>query len=185
MPRKLRIGCETHRENTPKLTTCTAAISDDESISDGADVPESVPAKATKGKGKAPVQPESEDEQEDGSDEDGEDEYSVDKIVAHDFERNGEVKYQVKWLGYEDEADMTWEPAENLCVPFHCGHDHGHDLTHLPASLRRKNYRNTMTRLAAHRNRQPRRRRAATSELRPKLSSPLPRPTQRSVAGRA
>jgi hypothetical protein len=45
-------------------------ISDDESMSDGVDVPESVPAKAapkSKGKGKVPAKPVSEDEQEDGS----------------------------------------------------------------------------------------------------------------------
>lgn len=114
MPRTSPIDHHTRRGNTLKLTLRAAAISDDESISDGADVPESVPAKATKGTGKAPVQPESEDEREDGSEDGGEDEYSVDKIVAHDFERNGQVKYHVKWLGYEDEADITWEPAENL-----------------------------------------------------------------------
>lgn len=89
----------------------TAAISDEESISDGADVPESIPAKAPKGK--QPVKNESEDEQDEGSDEEGEDEYSVDRIVDHGFER-GALKYKVKWLGYEDESDMTWEPAENL-----------------------------------------------------------------------
>jgi chromobox protein 1 len=91
-------------------------LSDDESMSDGVDVPETVPAKASKGKGKAkaPPKPESEDEQEDGSDEEAEDEYSVDKILDHRFERGGVIKYKVKWLGYEDEADMTWEPAENL-----------------------------------------------------------------------
>lgn len=94
-------------------------LSDDESMSDGVDVPEVVPAKAAKGKGKGkgkvPAKPVSEDEQEDGSDEEeAEDEYSVDKILEHRFERGGAVKYKVKWLGYEDEADMTWEPAANL-----------------------------------------------------------------------
>jgi chromobox protein 1 len=100
-------------------------LSDDESMSDGVDVPEIVPAKAAKGNakgkgnGKAPAKPasedEQEDEQEDGSDdEEAEDEYSVDKILEHRFERGGVVKYKVKWLGYEDEADMTWEPAANL-----------------------------------------------------------------------
>lgn len=93
-------------------------ISDDESMSDGIDVPESVPAKATtttKGKGKAPAKPVSEDEQEDGSDDDeeAEDEYAVDKILDHKVTR-GVVQYKVKWLGYEDDADCTWEPASNL-----------------------------------------------------------------------
>ena len=90
-------------------------LSDDESVSDGSNVPESIPAKASTGKGKAPAKPESEDEKEDGSDdEEGEDEYVVEKIVEHKFARGGAVQYKVKWLGYEDEADMTWEPAENL-----------------------------------------------------------------------
>lgn len=94
-------------------------ISDDESMSDGIDVPESVPAKAPttkgKGQGKAPAKPVSEDEEEDGSDdEEAEDEYVVDKILEHKFAARGVVQYKVKWLGYDDEADITWEPAENL-----------------------------------------------------------------------
>ena len=94
-------------------------ISDDESMSDGIDVPESVPAKATttitKGKGKAPEKPESEDEEEDGSDdEEAEDEFAVDKILDHKFGPRGVIQYKVKWLGYEAEEDMTWEPAANL-----------------------------------------------------------------------
>ena len=95
-------------------------ISDDESMSDGIDVPESVPAKATtttttKGKGKAPEKPESEDEEEDGSDdEEAEDEFAVDKILDHKFGARGVIQYKVKWLGYEAEEDMTWEPAANL-----------------------------------------------------------------------
>ena len=114
MPRKSRIG---RGSVSRKLTRTTAMLSDDESMSDGVDVPEVVPAKAAKGKGKgkAVAKPVSEDEQEDGSDEEeAEDEYSVDKILEHRFERGGVVKYKVKWLGYEDEADMTWEPAANL-----------------------------------------------------------------------
>ena len=94
-------------------------ISDDESMSDGVDVPESVPAKATtKGKGKAPPEPVSEDEEEDGSDneEAAEDEFTVDKILDHRFAARGAVQYKVKWLGYEKEEDMTWEPAANLLV---------------------------------------------------------------------
>ena len=94
-------------------------ISDDESMSDGIDVPESVPAKATttitKGKGKAPEKPESEDEEEDGSDdEEAEDEFAVDKILDHKFGARGVIQYKVKWLGYEAEDDLTWEPAANL-----------------------------------------------------------------------
>ena len=60
-------------------------------------------------------------------DEEDEDEYQVEKILNHKFERN-KLKYQVKWLGYEDEADWTWEPADNLCGRIHL-HCHGTILT--------------------------------------------------------
>jgi chromobox protein 1 len=93
-------------------------ISDDESMSDGVDVPESVPAKAApkgKGKGKAPSKPVSEDEQEDGSDDEepAEDEFQVEKLVDHKFVK-GELFYLVKWLGWEDEKDRSWEPLSNV-----------------------------------------------------------------------
>jgi hypothetical protein len=26
--------------------------------------------------------------------------------------------YQIKWLGYEKKADLTWEPIENLCATY-------------------------------------------------------------------
>jgi chromobox protein 1 len=112
MPRTSR----SKHTNFTKLTK-TAMLSDDESMSDGIDVPESVPAKATttKGKGKAPAKPASEDEQEDDSDdEEAEDEFAVDKILDHKFGARGVVQYKVKWLGYDKEEDMTWEPAANL-----------------------------------------------------------------------
>lgn len=88
-----------------------AAIGDDES--DGMDVPETVPAKGSKSK--KPVE-EPEDDEVDEDDEEDEDEFSVDEIVDHGFESDGSIKYKVKWLGYEDEEDMTWEPRKNLFV---------------------------------------------------------------------
>ncbi|KAK5131236.1 hypothetical protein LTR08_001205 [Meristemomyces frigidus] len=89
------------------------AISDDESASD--DVPDMIPAR---GKAKANPEPE-EDEPEaepEAEDEDdgGEDEYRVEKILNHEFTKDGAVLYQIKWLGYEEESDMTLEPIENL-----------------------------------------------------------------------
>lgn len=72
--------------------------------SDGSDVdtPDEIPAKA-----KAAQSEESEESEGD------EDEYVVEKIISHKFE-GGVTKYLIKWAGYEDEADRTWEPIENL-----------------------------------------------------------------------
>lgn len=73
------------------------------------DGPDMIPAK-----GKIPTKEEeaaaAEDDDED--DEDGE-EYRVEKVLDHQFERS-EVLYQIKWLGYDKEEDLTWEPLENL-----------------------------------------------------------------------
>ncbi|KAF7195533.1 Chromo domain-containing protein 2 [Pseudocercospora fuligena] len=49
----------------------------------------------------------------DEEDEDDEDEYQVEKIEEHSFVK-GKVIYKVKWLGYDEEDDKTWEPIENL-----------------------------------------------------------------------
>jgi chromobox protein 1 len=74
---------------------------------------EMVPAKAKAVK--APVEDVATDEEEDG--EEDPDEYRVEKILKHDFDANGTVLYQIKWLGYEKKSDMTWEPVENLYAP--------------------------------------------------------------------
>ncbi|KAL4895212.1 hypothetical protein BDV59DRAFT_161207 [Aspergillus ambiguus] len=47
-------------------------------------------------------------------DEDDEDVYVVEKIVGHEFAKNGKLLLQVKWKGYDDPADETMEPEENL-----------------------------------------------------------------------
>lgn len=64
-----------------------------------------IPAKVGKA---APVE-----EEDDESGE--EDEFQVEKILDHKTHR-GAILYRIKWLGYEDVADETWEPEENLCV---------------------------------------------------------------------
>ncbi|MCJ1347964.1 hypothetical protein MMC31_006194 [Peltigera leucophlebia] len=63
---------------------------------------------------------ESRDDDENDEDEDddnfGEEaEYIVEAILDHraDF-LDGKVRYQVKWTGYEDESDTTWEPEESF-----------------------------------------------------------------------
>ncbi|KAI1324369.1 hypothetical protein F5Y16DRAFT_381284 [Xylariaceae sp. FL0255] len=64
-----------------------------------------------------------EDDADDAADENGEDEddedldedeYIVEKILAHNLEADGTLKYKVKWEGYEKKADQTWEDEDNL-----------------------------------------------------------------------
>ncbi|KAM3415906.1 hypothetical protein BST61_g9402 [Cercospora zeina] len=68
------------------------------------DIPDAIPAKAVKN---APEDSEDDDEEE------AEDEYAVEKIISHKFLK-GKTVYEIKWVGYDDEADRTWEPIENL-----------------------------------------------------------------------
>lgn len=58
------------------------------------------------------------DEVAEEDDEEDEDEYRVEKILAHGYAKGGVVVYQIKWLGYEDEEDQTWEPIENLYMAY-------------------------------------------------------------------
>ncbi|KAI7157442.1 hypothetical protein KC349_g5615 [Hortaea werneckii] len=87
------------------------AISDHESGSED-DIPDQIPARVDK-KATEPTQ-EDDDDDENDEDEDDEDEYRVEKIVKHDWLDDGTLVYQIKWQGYEDPGDMTWEPVENL-----------------------------------------------------------------------
>ncbi|KAK5108427.1 hypothetical protein LTR62_008314 [Meristemomyces frigidus] len=88
------------------------AISDVES-DDDMNVPDMIPAK-----GKASViepEPAEEEEEveEDGSADD-EDAFAVERILSHDYAKDGSVIYEIKWLGYDEDKDLTWEPLENL-----------------------------------------------------------------------
>ncbi|EAW06481.1 chromo domain-containing protein [Aspergillus clavatus NRRL 1] len=40
--------------------------------------------------------------------------YVVEKIMGHEFAKDGKLLLQVKWRDYEDPADQTLEPEENL-----------------------------------------------------------------------
>ena len=40
--------------------------------------------------------------------------YVVEKIIGHRFNK-GVLEFDVKWQGYEDPKDRTWEPEENMC----------------------------------------------------------------------
>ncbi|KAK4580066.1 hypothetical protein LTR86_000268 [Recurvomyces mirabilis] len=87
------------------------AISDDES--DDLDIPDMIPAK---GKAKAvdPEPMEADDGDDDDEEEGDEDAYQVEKILKHDYAVDGTILYRIKWLGYDDKADLTWEPVDNL-----------------------------------------------------------------------
>ena len=55
-----------------------------------------------------------EDNDEDDDDDDS-DEYVVEKILSHSLDEKGTTfLYEVKWLGYPNKADRTWEPEANL-----------------------------------------------------------------------
>lgn len=47
-----------------------------------------------------------------GSDESG-DEFIVEKILGHKFVR-GNIVFHVKWQGYDNPQDQTWEPEDNM-----------------------------------------------------------------------
>uniref|UniRef100_A0A914D4E8 Chromo domain-containing protein n=1 Tax=Acrobeloides nanus TaxID=290746 RepID=A0A914D4E8_9BILA len=42
--------------------------------------------------------------------------YTVEKILEKRF-KNGKIEYYIKWLGYDNPSDNTWEPAENCDCP--------------------------------------------------------------------
>lgn len=58
---------------------------------------------------------EADDDDEDGDEEGDEEVYVVEKIMSHMIDpKQGKPYFEVKWEGYDDEADRTWEPEENL-----------------------------------------------------------------------
>ncbi|KAF2847485.1 hypothetical protein T440DRAFT_481713 [Plenodomus tracheiphilus IPT5] len=89
------------------------ALSDrDESSSDEEVPPQPKPNRQTKAK---PVEDDVDDDDQDedaGSDE-AEDEYIVEKIMGHKFVKGG-IVFHVKWQGYDDPKDQTWEPEDNM-----------------------------------------------------------------------
>jgi hypothetical protein len=109
------------------LIKLPAAISkSDEEMDDfdDVDVPDAIPARAPHRP--APKNYPSDDDEEDEEDDDedgGDDEYQVEKILTHQYDQAGNVLYQIKWLGYDAESDMTWEPIDNLYVSKLCHDD--------------------------------------------------------------
>ena len=44
--------------------------------------------------------------------------YTAERILAHRLKQNGVgIEFLVKWLGYDEEKDNTWEPKANLLDP--------------------------------------------------------------------
>ncbi|KAF2641124.1 hypothetical protein P280DRAFT_517339 [Massarina eburnea CBS 473.64] len=86
------------------------ALSDDEGSDQSSGDEQILPTKAKPERNAEP-----EEEVEDGSEgeEEGEDEYVVEKILGHKKQR-GVFVYDVKWQGYDDPKDRTWEPKNNL-----------------------------------------------------------------------
>ena len=41
-------------------------------------------------------------------------EYEVEKVLDKRVQVGNQVEYLVKWSGYDDPDDNTWEPADNL-----------------------------------------------------------------------
>ncbi|EMD88699.1 hypothetical protein COCC4DRAFT_60637 [Bipolaris maydis ATCC 48331] len=87
------------------------ALSDNESSGS-----EDVPAKA---KGKQPLAKQEPIDDDDDNDDDnqdsdiGEDEYVVEAIYGHRFQK-GVLQFDVKWEGYDDPKDRTWEAEDNM-----------------------------------------------------------------------
>lgn len=52
-------------------------------------------------------------EDDEDDDEMDEDEFVVEKILSH-VVQDGNIKFKVKWEGYEKKADQTWEDEDNL-----------------------------------------------------------------------
>jgi hypothetical protein len=143
----------------------TAAVSDiDES---DVDMIDEIPAKKAKA---APAKSEDED---DDDEEAGDEEYNVEKILKHKSHK-GQILYRIKWLGWDDEVDETWEPEENLyAFTFHNRDSFVQALTFdaIVRELRRFSEHITCP-SAAHHNPSSRRRSPRPPQSRAKASAP-------------
>lgn len=87
------------------------ALSDEEVSASSGD--EQIPAKKPQ-KEKPVEEEEKEDEEVDPDAASGDDdEYVVEKIIGHKNTKSG-IMYHVKWQGYDDPEDLTWETEDNL-----------------------------------------------------------------------
>src|SRR6266403_2249268 len=73
---------------------------------------------------------------------DGEDEYEVERIVAHrQFGQSKRLQYLIKWKGYPD-SDNTWEPADQVHAPdlikhYQSAGTHQSSAAHLQSATRK------------------------------------------------
>ncbi|KAI4247435.1 MAG: hypothetical protein L6R40_001383 [Gallowayella cf. fulva] len=86
---------ESAAEEVPQSKPESVAVQPDEEIPDAPEV--------------------SKEEEDDEDDDDDEELYVVEKIISHnDAFGDGEIRYEVKWQGYEKKQDRTWESEDNL-----------------------------------------------------------------------
>ncbi|PKY03202.1 hypothetical protein P168DRAFT_305522 [Aspergillus campestris IBT 28561] len=88
-----------------------------EDVSDSESTGDSIPFNSAAESKDRDVAMEDNDEDGDGEEEEEEEEedmFIVDKIEGHEFAKNGALLLLVKWKDYEDPADRTYEPEENL-----------------------------------------------------------------------
>ncbi|KAB8224145.1 hypothetical protein BDV33DRAFT_11896 [Aspergillus novoparasiticus] len=83
-----------------------------ENLSDDESTGESIPYNDAKEDHDSGAENQEDNDEEAEEDEEGV--YVVEKILGHDFAKNGTLLLQVKWKGYDDPADETMEPEENL-----------------------------------------------------------------------
>ncbi|TID20661.1 hypothetical protein E6O75_ATG05425 [Venturia nashicola] len=81
-------------------------------VEDGDSSADEIPYKDTTENGADVADDASADDDDEGEAEP--DEYVVEKILKHDFNEDGTLLFEVKWQGYEEISDRTWEPEENL-----------------------------------------------------------------------
>jgi len=53
-------------------------------------------------------------EEEEGNSDDEDEDYEVESIIEKRVAKKGKVEYLVKWKNFDDPADYTWEPSNNL-----------------------------------------------------------------------
>ena len=53
-------------------------------------------------------------QEEEGNSDDEDEDYEVESIIEKRVAKKGKVEYLVKWKNFDDPADYTWEPSNNL-----------------------------------------------------------------------